>query len=328
MLKKLVIIAGAVVLLAAAALAFWGIQENARVAAQVDAAWQSARVEPLPGLGSTRSLQILPLFEEAAARDDLEPEHGVSYLVRTDHANILLDVGMTPARLSHNMRSLGLSEKDIDIVFVSHLHPDHIGGVAAWQANTLIAGDPPLALRGKTAYVPLALTHPDLNVTVVTKPARLAEGVASIGPIAFADNLFPPSPVARYNVEQALAVNVEGKGIVLLTGCGHQSVEKMVARAQALFDAPVVGIVGGLHYDGMPPEQFQSNLAFVTGLQPLLVAVSPHDSGPDALAAFRAALPAAYQPVQVGRSITLTGGPQQPCDWPASVKPVCRVSVP
>src|SRR4029078_3575492 len=105
--------------------------------------WQTTKVEKIGNLGTTQTLEILPLFEEAKARDDLELEHCVSYLVKTDNQNILLDVGMTPARLSHNMQGLNVSEKDFDIVLITHLHPDHTGGTDAWRSNTIVAGAPP-----------------------------------------------------------------------------------------------------------------------------------------------------------------------------------------
>ncbi len=68
--------------------------------------------------------------------------------------------------------------------------------------------------------------------------------------------------------EQALAVNVEGKGIVLVVGCGHQTVPRMLHRASQLFDEPIHGIVGGLHYP-LPHGRLKR---FGLDLQNLLVA--------------------------------------------------------
>ena len=47
--------------------------------------------------------------------------------------------------------------------------------------------------------------------------------------------------------EQSLMFNVKDKGIVIVTGCGHQTVEKMFQRFDKLSDAPIYGILGGLH---------------------------------------------------------------------------------
>lgn len=298
--RSLAVLVTLIVLLAAG---LWA--RTALADASVEQEWRTTRVDKMAGLNTTRSLEIVPLFEEASARNDLQLEHGVSYLVKTDHLNILMDVGMTPARLSHNMRALGLSEKDFDAVFITHIHPDHMGGTDAWWNNTLTAGDPPFDLRGKLVYVPLAINNANSQPIVATQPAKLADGVATTGAIAFSD-LFPLSLKSPRNAEQTLAVNVEGRGMVLIMGCGHPTVERIVARAQALFDEPIAGLVGGLHYEGFTHEQTEPHIAFIRDLQPQLIAVSPHDSSTAALQAFRSAFQGAYQEVSVGQPLTLS----------------------
>ncbi len=306
-MKKIVVIfVGAIVVLSIA-FGLYLVIGNALAVAQVDREWQTTSAEKIQNFGSTRSLEILPLFEKAAANDNLESDHGVSYLIKTDHLNILLDVGITPERLSHNLQVLGVSDKDFDAIFISHNHPDHIGGAQAWDTQALIVGDPAIDLRGKPVYLPTTMNQVSGRPIVVTQPIKMANGVASIGPIAFAD-FFPPSfipHVYRHNTEQALAINVEGKGIVLISGCGHQTVERMVARTQALFDEPIVGLVGGLHYQDITHDRLQAHVAFVSTLNPQLIAISPHDSGPDAIQAFRDAFPNAYQEIHVGRVISI-----------------------
>ena len=101
------------ILLAAGAIAL--VIRNSVFGDQIEREWQASRVDKMPSLGTTRSLEIMPLFDEAASRQDLEAEHGVSYLIRTDHLVILMDAGMNPARLSHNMAALGVDEKSFDV---------------------------------------------------------------------------------------------------------------------------------------------------------------------------------------------------------------------
>lgn len=269
---------------------------------QVEQQWQSTRVVKTANLGATRSLQILPLFEETSSRSDLEAEHGVSYLVKTDQQTILFDVGATPARFTHNAQALGVLASDFDALFISHIHPDHVGGLSAWWTATLQPGDPPLDLQGKRAYIPAAMHIAGAESVVTAQPQRLADGLATLGALSFPE-VEILSLKKALNIEQVLAVNVEGKGIVLIMGCGHPGVERIAERAQALFDEPVIGLVGGLHYEGLTSEQTQPHLSFVASLKPQLVAVSPHDSSPAALQAFHDMFPVAYRDLAVGRSI-------------------------
>lgn len=128
--------------------------------------------------------------------------------------------------------------------------------------------------------------------------------------------------------EQTLAVNVEGKGILLIVGCGHSTIKRIIERAKALFHAPLFGAVGGLHYPvtasrtnmlGLPiqrifgtgrwpwetinQEDVAADIAYLQRHDLKLVALSPHDSCDWGLAAFRKAFGDAYQDLQVGRAI-------------------------
>jgi 7,8-dihydropterin-6-yl-methyl-4-(beta-D-ribofuranosyl)aminobenzene 5'-phosphate synthase len=75
----------------------------------------------------------------------------------------------------------------------------------------------------------------------VDGPQAIAPGIASTGPIPRQMFFFGQT------LEQSLAVNVEGKGIVLIIGCGHPTIQRILERAEMLFDAPTYGVVGGLH---------------------------------------------------------------------------------
>jgi metal-dependent hydrolase (beta-lactamase superfamily II) len=77
----------------------------------------------------------------------------------------------------------------------------------------------------------------------------------------------------------------------------------LVARAEALYGGEVVGVVGGLHYGAASAEDLQPHIQFLAPRQPRLIALSPHDSNPEALATFQSAFSRAYQSIKVGESI-------------------------
>ena len=91
--------------------------------------------------------------------------------------------------------------------------------------------------------------------------------------------------------------------LVLITSCGHPTLERLVSRAEALYGQPIVGVVGGLHYIASSTKEVKAHILFLKSHEPGLVALSPHDSGQQAIQAFQAAFPEAYQFVRVGSVI-------------------------
>jgi 7,8-dihydropterin-6-yl-methyl-4-(beta-D-ribofuranosyl)aminobenzene 5'-phosphate synthase len=257
-------------------------------------------IAKLRNLGTTKSLTILPLDEAAAVGSLKTEQRAVAYLIKTDASTVLLDVGANskaedPSPLLSNMQELGVKLSDINAIVISHNHFDHVGGIS-WQfKDTLSLGNQQVDLSGKRLYVPKPMTYPGLTPVVAELPMVIAPAVASIGTLP----MTPPG----FGPEQVLAVNVEGKGIVLITGCGHPTVPKIIERARLVFDEPIVGLVGGLHYPETDIKVLQPRADYIKGLNLQLVAVSPHDSTKEAIAAIQQTVPNIYKDIKVGQLI-------------------------
>jgi len=296
---------------------------------RADRVWAASRYPKLKDVGAVKRLTILPLIDWHTARDPLIGEPGVSYLVRADDTTVLFDVGYNvrgehPSPLLRNMAALGVDVTEIDAVVISHAHEDHMGGTSHMMRRTFALSGQPLDLKGIPAYVPVPLSNPTARVTVVDGPLVIAPGVASMGPIP--RQLF----FLGWTPEQSLAVNVEGKGVVLVIGCGHSTLQRIVDRAEMLFDEPLYGLVGGLHYPvtasrevkfGLPLQRIfgtgkwpwdpinrqdvEAAIVYLQRRHPQLGALSPHDSCDWSIEAFRRAFGAVYQDVQVGKEIVV-----------------------
>jgi 7,8-dihydropterin-6-yl-methyl-4-(beta-D-ribofuranosyl)aminobenzene 5'-phosphate synthase len=261
----------------------------------------------VPGLETTSQLEILPLYEEASADESFDFGHGVSYLIHTDSATILMDIGNNPAESAQlpalqNMQTLGIAWEEIDAIVISHPHPDHIGGVKAWQDNTLSFGDFTGDLSELPIYVPTSIAYSGGTLIQSSEPTLVSKDIATTGVISYPE-VFPISLFTPKGHEQGLVIHVTGQGLVMITGCGHPTMERLVARAEALFDEQVVGVVGGLHYEKFSTEEVQPHIQFLEPRHPKLIALSPHDSSPEALAAFQSAFPEAYRSIQIGEAI-------------------------
>ncbi len=259
-------------------------------------------------LGSTKTLSILPLFENAAAAG-LESGHGVSYLIRTDTETILMDLGFNPQQenpsaLEKNMRALGVSLDQVTLLFISHTHGDHLGSKNSFGDRTFWFSTQQPLLNGWRIYTPEDMQYPGSQPVWVKAPLKLGQGIASTGPVPYT-NTFPANIVLPGGVEQSLVINVQGLGLVLISGCGHPGMQRTVAYAQNIFDQPVVGVFGGQHYTTLDAQALAPEIAFLHELNPVLVALSPHDSGEAALDAFRQAFRENYKEIAVGQEIVV-----------------------
>jgi 7,8-dihydropterin-6-yl-methyl-4-(beta-D-ribofuranosyl)aminobenzene 5'-phosphate synthase len=103
--------------------------------------------------------------------------------------------------------------------------------------------------------------------------------------------------------DQALVVHVRGRGLVVLTGCGHAGAVNIVRHAQRLTGIPAVaGLVGGLHLSGPASEPvIGPTVEALTAMAPSLV-VPGHCTGWRAQHALAAALPNAWTAGSSGSS--------------------------
>ncbi|MHB1132713.1 MAG: MBL fold metallo-hydrolase [Chloroflexota bacterium] len=276
-------------------------------------------------LGTVKHLSILPLYEWRAAREGLATGPGVSYLVRTEQTTLLFDAGLNPTNehpspLLRNAAVLGVNLEALDGFFLSHAHPDHTGGASDRVALSASAVD----LRGIPAYLPAPVACPTTQTQLVAAPRVLAPGLASLGPLTQA------TFITGDIVEQSLVVDVEGKGLVVVVGCGHPGVQRILARAEEVCATPLYGVIGGLHLPATDARQKTLGVALMRYLlidrypwqplgqddaraaiaalqlrRPRLVALSGHDSCDWTLGAFKEAFGPDYRDVRVGEELVV-----------------------
>jgi 7,8-dihydropterin-6-yl-methyl-4-(beta-D-ribofuranosyl)aminobenzene 5'-phosphate synthase len=282
-------------------------------------------LQPLHDLSFTRQFELLPLIDWFTNDDSLIGEAGVAYLIRTDDTTILFDVGLNmddldPSQLLMNMKKLGIRLEDIDVIVISHPHGDHIGGSKWSEKNTFSLTSYQIDLGQKQVLTPIPMTYPDLQPVHTLQPTKIANGVTTIGVIN--------CPLFHGIVEeQALAINLENKGIIIVSGCGHQTIEKILECAEVLFEEFVYGLLGGFHLpisigrninkhyqyfitNRLPWIPFtatdiSNSIALVKQKGVKVVGISGHDSCDSSITMFKKAFRDSYIDIVVGNKIIL-----------------------
>ncbi|MEA3223531.1 MAG: MBL fold metallo-hydrolase [Thermodesulfobacteriota bacterium] len=312
---------------------YWGRQK-------ADAFWEEKCKEwSLPkGIGTTKGLRVLPLIDWYTKDKNLATEPGVSYLIKTEKDAILFDLGYNvhnehPSPLLRNMSRLGISLDDINAIVISHPHVDHIGGMKNQLKKTFSLTNDYIDLSDKDIFLPPGMSRSDLNTMQVYKPIKIAKGVISTGPIyssqfLIGNTLFPMG----ITPEQALVVDVKDKGLIILVGCGHQGLDRILQLVDQLYKKPIYGVIGGLHFpvtksriskfggkfqvqqylgtgklpwDPITKEEVMAQISNLKSYNPSLVSLSAHDSCDWSIEAFKDAFGPCYKELLVGEEIQI-----------------------
>ena len=292
------------------------------------------RPGPLPG--KTRTSAIMA---SGRAPDALIAEHGFSMLVTVHKGasvhRVLFDAGTSPDGVVENMRRLDIDPGSIEAVVCSHGHFDHTTGIDGlirsvgranmpvlihphfWRRRRIVLpGRDPIELPTTSRR---ALAEAGFDIIEEQQPSFLfGRSVLITGEVARTTGYepgFPPQqawagdgwqPDPMVLDEQALIVNVSGRGLVVITGCGHAGVVNIARYARRLCGgAPLYALLGGFHLNGPLFEPLIPRVLDELAAMNPAVLVPAHCTGWRAQHAMAARFPAAFVPNAVGSSFHL-----------------------
>ena len=107
-------------------------------------------------------LTVHPLYSSSS---------GNMFHIASSSANILIDVGVSYKAINEGLKSIGLTINEIDAIFITHEHSDHIKGLPLLcRKNT----DKPIYAVGKTAnYLIESLTQKNIQCNILPIFCRL-----------------------------------------------------------------------------------------------------------------------------------------------------------
>lgn len=292
------------------------------------------------GLASPGSLRLPAAFLEGGqALDAPLAEHGFSALITVTKGRrerrVLFDAGLTPDGLIENMRRLGQSPKDLEAIVLSHGHFDHTTGLdgivrALGLANLPVIIHPEfwskrrVVIPGREPFELPSTSKPALlgagfDIVEERQPSFLFDGSLLVTgevdrttefergfPVhqALRDGQWQPDPLILD--DQAAVLHVRGKGLAVMTGCGHAGIVNIVRYARKLTGVErVYAVIGGFHLGGPLFEPTIPDVCAALAEMGPGVIVPAHCTGWRATHMLAATFPDAFIPNSVGTRFEL-----------------------
>ena len=261
-----------------------------------------------------------------------------------ERSEYLLDFGYTPEILTRNFDLLGIVPERLSGLILSHGHRDHYGGLLGFLAHfrarmradfRLFAGGAANFRErwiGEGAGEPVSWGSLDRSAlaaarvaTVCCDEAHALAGPFTSGRIArqsfeavLPNTLVEPGPIDHFSAaerrgrlvpdrhpdEHATCFIVQGRGLVVISSCGHAGLINTIKTAMAVSNvARLHAVIGGFHLGPAPQDYVDHTIAELKTMAPDVV-VPMHCSGPKFIAAMRAEMPGALLASNTGSRFT------------------------
>lgn len=282
-----------------------------------------------------QDLKMTIVVENSASINSgsLWAQHGLSIFLelRFDGGsmNVLWDTGASDDVVLHNLKSLNIDLNTIDLICLSHGHYDHTGGLMgvlqSRSRRTCVLAHPDvfapkLAARPRLRFIGAPFTRDEAEAAgavmlVCIDPVDLAPGITTTGEIprieAFeiVEGFWTIRAGRRCSDtipdDQALAIEIPGKGLAVITGCAHAGIINTIRHAQRITGIErLYAVIGGFHLMDAEEERIEATAMALSELDPAIVRPG-HCTGSKAISVLQNALGERCRPLFVGDSIRL-----------------------
>jgi 7,8-dihydropterin-6-yl-methyl-4-(beta-D-ribofuranosyl)aminobenzene 5'-phosphate synthase len=187
-------------------------------------------------------MTITVVYDNNPYREGLQTAWGFSCAIIGAEKTILFDTGGDGSILLGNMEKLAVEPNSIDTVVLSHIHGDHTGGLDSFlEKNSDV-----------TTYLPKSFPK-KFKDNVLSFRSKIVEVEQSL---KICEDIYSTGELGRWIKEQSLIVRTD-KGLIVITGCAHPGIVKIVNTAKDLMRAPdlrepkddILLVMGGFHLE-------------------------------------------------------------------------------
>jgi len=246
---------------------------------------------------------------------NLKSQHGLCIYVKANVKNkdfvFLIDTGPSPEAIRRNVETLKIDLSRIKGIFLTHGHYDHTGGLLEVlkqiDKNVPVVAHP-LIFEPKFNFKPV-LTYIGIPFTLMEVKNHGASLLLSRNPVQFMDGVSTTGEIERVTSyekveglwavsrerfipdimldDQSLIFKIEGKGLVIISGCAHSGIVNTVIHSRKLMKVEkVYAIIGGFHLKDASEEKIRRTVKDLAAFNPELICPC-HCTGRKATAMFK-----------------------------------------
>src|ERR1700736_5914083 len=279
---------------------------------------------PVTAAAPESKSQITILYDAFGTDPSMTKDWGFSALVEIAGKRILFDTGNDAEIFAANVKAKGVDLKTLDFVVLSHRHSDHMAGLnyvlsvnptvkiyAPKEGFGIYGSSLPSSFYRKDENLPPEMryyggTPPQImkfgaawqggNFELIDKTTEIAPGITLIA-------LVSDAPGTKELKELSLAVNTS-EGVVLVVGCSHPGIERIVEAAVAV-NPKIRLIVGGFHLVAAPDDLIAKAVAALKDTFKVENVAPGHCTGEPTFTALKQAFGNRYLYAGLGTSLPL-----------------------
>jgi 7,8-dihydropterin-6-yl-methyl-4-(beta-D-ribofuranosyl)aminobenzene 5'-phosphate synthase len=269
--------------------------------------------------------QITVLYDAFGQTSAMQKDWGYAALVEYGDKRILFDTGNNPDILAQNAKAKGVDLSKLDFVVMSHRHGDHMGGLsyvlsvnpkvpiyAPKEGFGVYGADLPSTFYRKDPTLPLEQryyngTPPEIMRFGSAWPGanfRLVDKSTEIAPNIHLLTLVSDKPGTLELRELSLVINTSD-GLVIVVGCAHPGIDKIVESATAI-NPRIHFIAGGFHLVVAPDPDIEKIVTALHDRFKVEYVAPGHCTGEPAFTALKKAFGDHYIYAGLGTTLTPT----------------------